>query len=133
MNKNILKSIGAFFAGMIAVIVLSIGTDFIFSAVGIFPPIDGIVPFDPWMLAVALAYRCVFTVLGGYITAALAPARPMRLVTISGIVGIVVAIIGTIVGWDLSAHWYPIALVITALPCSLLGGKLWVSKQKNIL
>src|SRR5258708_27251802 len=35
-----------------------------------------------------------------------------------GLIGVVVSILGTIAGWDLSAHWYPIALIITALPCT---------------
>ena len=123
MNKNTLKSIGAIIAGFVTVFVFSAGTDFVLESLGVFPPPDqGF--FVPWMLVLALVYRMIYTVAGGYVTARLAPDRPMRHAVILGLIGIAAATLGTIVGWNLSAHWYPIALVITALPCTWLGGKL---------
>jgi hypothetical protein len=118
-----LKSIGAVLAGFITVALLSVLTDSILESTGVFtPPEQGF--FTPWMLVFALVYRCIYTVLGGFITAALAPDRPIRHAVILGLIGTVLAIVGTIVGWNLSAHWYPIALVITALPSTWLGAKL---------
>ena len=123
MNKNTLKSIWAVFAGFVTVAILSVGTDSVLEKLGIFTaPDQGL--FITWMLVLALIYRCVYTVAGGYVTAWLAPDRPMRHTIILGIVGIVAATIGVVVGWNLSQHWYPISLVITALPCTWLGGKL---------
>lgn len=127
MNMNTFKSIGAIIAGFITVFVLSVGTDFVLESLGIFPPpIQGL--FVTWMLVLALIYRCIYTVAGGYVTAMLAPDRPMHHAVILGLIGIVAATLGTIVAWDLSSHWYPIALVITALPCTWLGGKLKTNK-----
>ena len=127
MNNNVFRSIGAVLAGFITVVILSVGTDSLMEALGVFPPPDkGL--FITWMLIVALIYRCIYTVAGGYVTARLAPDRPMRHVIILGIIGIVAGSIGVVVGWNLSAHWYPIALVITALPCTWLGGKLRTNK-----
>ena len=63
-------------------------------------------------------------VVGGYGTASLAPDRPMRHVTILGVIGIIGGTLGVIAGWDLSAHWYPIALAVTAFPLTWWGGKL---------
>ncbi len=121
------KSIWAVFAGMLAGAILSIGTDTILEQLGIFPPItEGL--FVTWMLALALFYRCIFTILGGYTTAKLAPSNPMKHAVILGSIGIVVTAIGTVVGWDLSAHWYPIALTILTLPCTYLGAKLQMGK-----
>jgi len=95
----------------------------VLESLGVFPPPDqGL--FIIWMLILALAYRCVYTIAGGYVTAMMAPNRPMRHAIILGIVGIVAGTIGVVIAWDLSPHWYPIALVITALPCTWLGGKL---------
>ena len=76
------------------------------------------------MLWVALVYRCIYTVAGGYVTAWLAPNRVMRHVTILGIIGVAAGTIGVIVGWNLSEHWYPIAIAVTAFPCTWFGGKL---------
>jgi uncharacterized membrane protein len=131
MKSNNLKSIGAVLAGMITIIGLSVGTDFVLESTGIFsPPDQGFL--EPWMLAVALIYRCIYAVAGGYVTAALAPDRPMRHAIILGIIGIALSTIGAVVGWNLSAHWYPLALVLTALPCTWLGGKLFQNKSKNL-
>jgi hypothetical protein len=78
------------------------------------------------MLIVAFFYRSVYTILGGYITATLAPEKPMRLVYILAGFGTIGGIVGVIAGWNLSAHWYPIAILISAIPCTVFGGKLKV-------
>lgn len=100
---NTAKSIGAILAGFITVFVLSTATDFVLESLGIFPPIgQGI--FVTWMLLVAFVYRSIYTIAGGYVTARLAPNRPMRHAIILGIVGIVAGSIGVVVGWNLAAH-----------------------------
>ena len=125
-NTNNFKSIGAVLAGMIVIVALSIGTDFVLERLGIFPPTGQ--GFFPWMLLLALIYRSIYAVAGGYVTAMLAPNQPMRHAIILGILGLVVSIIGTVVGWNLSHHWYPIALVITSLPCTWFGGKIKIAR-----
>ncbi len=118
-----LKSIGAVLAGLLTVVILSVATDAILEKLGVFPPQNkGL--FITWMLVLAFFYRGIYTIIGGYITARLAPANPMRHVTILGIIGIVLGTLGVIVGWDLSQHWYPISLAIAAFPLTWLGGKL---------
>ena len=117
------KSIVAVVAGFLTVVVLSTVTDFVLESAEFFPPIgQGI--FSTPLLLIAFAYRSLYTVVGGFVTARLAPDRPMRHAIILGIVGIVAGCIGVVVGWNMSAHWYPIALVLGALPCTWLGGKL---------
>ena len=39
MNKNTLKSMGALLTGFLAVIILSLGTDIVLHATGVFPPL----------------------------------------------------------------------------------------------
>lgn len=124
MIKNILKSIGAVVAGFFTVVLFSIGTDLALEAVGIFPRPDVEGLFVTWMLALAFVYRTLFTILGGYVTARLAPQKPMKHAIILGLVGMVVGTLGAIAAWDLSPHWYPIALVVAALPSTWFGGKL---------
>lgn len=128
---NTVKSIGAILAGFVVVFVLSVGTDTVLEKVGVFPPLSDPGAYAPWMLVLALLYRCVYTVVGGYITARAAPDRPMRHVVVLGIVGIVAGSIGVVVGWNLSAHWYPIAIVIAALPCAWWGGKLTAKSSEK--
>lgn len=129
---NILKSIGAVLAGFVTVVVFSIGMDFILESLGFFPPQSEPDSYTWWMLLLALIYRSVATVAGGYVTAKLAPDQPMRHAIILGIVGMAAGTVGAIVTWNLtSQHWYPIALVVTALPCTWLGGKLKTNKIQN--
>jgi hypothetical protein len=79
-------------------------------------------------LLLATAYRTVFGVLGSYIIARLAPNRPMRHALVSGIVGLVVSIVGAAVTWNkgpaFGPHWYPLALIVLAIPQAWLGGRL---------
>jgi len=122
---NTLKSIGAILAGFVTVVILSTVTDLILEKLGIFPPLSEPQAYTGLMLMFALLYRTIFTVVGGYVTGRLAPDRPVGHAIVLGIIGIVAGTIGVAVAWNMSPqHWYPIALVITALPCTWLGGKL---------
>ena len=127
MNKNVFKSIGAVVAGFITVVALSVGTDFALEALGIFPPQNEPASYTWRMLLFALIYRSIYTVVGGYVAASLAPDRPLRHAVILGVIGIAAGTLGAMANWDkstASTAWYPIALIITALPCTWLGGKL---------
>ena len=126
---NILKSIGAVIAGFLIVAGLSTITDFVLEAAGVFPYIGAGV-LSTWMLALALAYRVLYTVLGGYIVAWLAPKSKMTHVWVLAVIGQLAGIAGVVAGWNLSAHWYPIAIAVTAIPAVVLGGWLRTLKQK---
>jgi len=124
MNKNTFKSIGSVVAGFVSVVILSVVTDVVLERLGVFPSQSEPGSYPDGMLMLALFYRSVYTIAGGYVTAQLAPDRPMRYVVILGIIGVIAGTLGAIAGWNLSHHWYPIALLIFALPCTWLGGKL---------
>ena len=82
---------------------------------------------DPLLFVLALAYRIAFGVVGGWITARLAPSAPMRHALALGAMGTARSIAGAVVAIgrpDLGPAWYPIALVITALPSVWLGARL---------
>lgn len=127
MNSNIWKNIGAILAGFVTVFVLSVVTDVVLESLGIFPSI-GQGYFGGWMAAIALIYRSLYTILGGYITAKLSPDKPMRNVMILGIIGTIAALGGFIATWGkgLGPEWYPILLVVLGFPCIWLGGKLHI-------
>ena len=122
---QIVRSILAVLAGIITVVVLSEGIDFVVIKLGLlsFSGPHLTVPF-----AIATIYRSVAAVVGGFVTAKLAPSSPMTHAIILGAIGIALALAGVIANLSASNLWYPIALVVTALPCSWLGGKLASSK-----
>jgi hypothetical protein len=80
--------------------------------------------YDPALNLLALSYRIVYTVLGGYLTAKFAPYSPMAHVWVYGIIGFALGLAGAIatIPMNLGPTWYPIAIALTALPCAWLGG-----------
>jgi len=114
------------FAGFFATFILSIGTDILLHAAGVFPPWGQ--PMSNALFALATAYRTIYTIAGGYVTARLAPNKPMGHVWTLGVIGLLAAIAGTAATWDkgpeFGPKWYPLALVVLAIPCVWLGGKL---------
>lgn len=130
MNKKTLKSIGAVVAGFLTVVILSIATDLILESTGVFPPAADQIKYGPetWLLITAFLYRSVYTIIGGYITAKLAPNKPIRHIKILGVIGTIAGVLGVIAGWNLSDHWYPIALAVTAFPLIWIGGKLFLKE-----
>ena len=130
MNKNTLKSIGAVLAGFVAVFVLSLGTDVVLHATGVFPPWDQ--RMSDALFLLATAYRTIYCSAGSYIAARLAPNRPMGHALALGILGLVVSTAGAVVTWNkgpaFGPHWYPVALVVTAIPCAWLGGRLRITQ-----
>jgi hypothetical protein len=119
------RSAGAVFLGFLAVVVLSLGTDQLMHVLNVYPPWNEPMNETGDNL-LALAYRCVYGVIGSYITARFAPYSPMLHVWVGGGIGFVLSTIGAIAasGMNLGPMWYPIALLITALPCAWLGGVL---------
>jgi len=80
------------------------------------------------LFLLATAYRVVFSVAGGYITARLAPHARVRHALILGFVGLLPGIAGIMVAIakpGLGPLWYPIAIAVTGLPCAWLGGVLY--------
>ena len=124
--RRILRSIGAVLAGVLAVIILSVGTDAVLHGTGIFPPWSE--RMADALFLVATAYRSAYAVVGSYIVARLAPDRPMQHALVLGVVGLTLSIAGAVVTWtagpELGPRWYPLALIATALPCAWVGGKL---------
>lgn len=125
-ERNLPKSFLAFFAGFLSVAVLSLATDQILHVLKIYPP-WGQPMESAGLLSLALAYRCVYTIFGAWLTARLAPRNPWRHVLVLGIVGFIMSLLGmgaALAHPELGPRWYPIALVVTTIPCIWLGGVL---------
>lgn len=119
------RSAAAIFSGFVAVVVLSLGTDQVLHVLRVYPP-WGEPMNDTGLLLLALAYRIVYTVAGGYIAARFAPSAPMRHAVILGLIGLVPGTAGVVAAavTDLGPLWYPVALDLSGLPCCWLGGVL---------
>lgn len=117
---------GAVIAGLAAIFVLSHATDAALHATGVFPPAGQ--PMADGLFVLALAYRLVFSVAGCWLTARLAPDRPLRHALALGLLGLVLSTAAMLATWDrgpeFGPRWYPLALVASAIPCAWAGGKL---------
>ena len=121
---SMLRSTGAILTGFFAVAVLSLTTDQVLHVLEVYPP-WGEPMNEPSLNLLALSYRILYTILGGYLTARLSPHSPMRHVVVLGVLGFVIAAAGAVAAItmaDLGPNWYPIALALTGFPCVWLGG-----------
>jgi len=120
------RSILAVVAGALTGIILSLCTDALLRASGLI--VQGL-PASNKMLLLATVYRTIYGILGAYVAAWLAPYRPMLHAIVLGSIGFSVSILGAALTWNkgpqYAQHWYPVILIVLAIPTAWLGGKLF--------
>jgi hypothetical protein len=121
--KPIYRSILAVAAGFVFIAALSFGTDAALLAAGILPP-PGTPVFDTKILLLATAYVAVYAIAGCWLTAALAPDRPMRHALIEGALGLAFTILAVTARWGLVPVWYSVVSLATVMPYAWIGGRL---------
>ena len=123
------KSIWAVVAGVLFIVVVTTLVDIALHAAGVYPPMDQ--PLTDLLCVMATLYRFIIGVGGGALTAKLAPQQPMKHVLILGVVGSFLGLLGVVTTWNqgLGPHWYPIALMLLAVPQCWLGGKLYLMRR----
>lgn len=124
-----LRSVAAVLAGFVVVVALSTAADAAMHGMGVFPPADQRME-DPLLFLLALAYRGLFTVLGGWLTARLAPSSPMRHSLALAALGLLAGLLGVMatLASDLGPLWYAVAVAVTGPLCVLLGG--WMMTRR---
>jgi hypothetical protein len=122
MNK---KSVWAVVAGVLFIIAVTTLVDILLHVTGVFPPQGQ--PLSEALAALATSYRIVISIGGAWLTAWLAPARPMKHAMTLGIVGVVLGLVGVAATWNLGLgpRWYPILLAALAIPQCWAGGKIY--------
>jgi hypothetical protein len=128
--RNIGKSAAALAVGFVANLALSLATDIGLHVMGIMPALD-----QPWsnaQLLGATTYRALYGVFSSYLVARLAPRRPLEHALIGGAIGMVLGTAGAAATWTrgLGPHWYPVALVVLALPTAWVGGKVRTAQMR---
>ena len=122
MNK---RSILAVLAGLLFILVVTTLVDIALHRAGVFPPMKQ--PISDGLALLATSYRIVISVAGAWLTARLAPDKPMKHALILGGIGVVLGLVGVVATWDmgLGPRWYPILLVVLALPQCWAGAKIY--------
>ncbi|HTD82871.1 MAG TPA: hypothetical protein VK648_03675 [Gemmatimonadaceae bacterium] len=125
------RSVWAVLAGFIVIVITSSAMDAVMHVTGIFPPVGQ--AMSDGLFAWATVYRIIFSIIGCYVTARLAPNRPLSHALWLGYLGVVVSAVATVVTWNkgpaFGPHWYPIALVLVAIPCAWIGSKIYEKRQ----
>lgn len=126
MNR---KSIWPIVAGVVFIIAVTTLVDVALHFMGVYPGMDQ--PLDDRLALLATSYRIVIGVAGAWVTARLAPGQPMKHTMVLGYVGVVLGLIGLVATWNkgLGPRWYPVALVLLAVPQCWLGGWLYTRGQ----
>ncbi len=119
------RSIWAVAAGVLVIIVVTTLVDIVLHVAGVFPPMDQ--PINDALALLATSYRIVISVVGAWFTARLAPDKPLKHALILGYVGVVLGLVGVVTTWHLGLgpKWYPIALVVLAIPQCWAGGRIY--------
>jgi hypothetical protein len=133
--KPWLASAGAVAAGFVVTALASVAADAVLRAAGIFPRPPR--PMTDSLFALAAAYRALFTISGGYVTARLAPNRPMRHAWILAAIGLVAGLAGVAAyytrgGAELGPAWYAISIPVSAIPCVWIGGWMGAARRARI-
>jgi len=76
------------------------------------------------LLLLSLAYVGIFATAGCYLTARLAPDRPMRHALILGLLGLILNVVGSVQMWDTAPAWYHLVAIAMVMPYAWLGGRL---------
>lgn len=125
-----MKSVWAILAGILVTIVVTTLVDIVLHATKVYPPMDQ--PLTDTLALLATSYRIVISIGAAWLTARLAPNRPLWHALLLGCVGTVLGIIGVVTTWNkgMGPHWYPIALAVLAIPQCWLGGKLYEMRDR---
>ena len=125
-----MRSIGAVVVGFLFIAVLSFGSDILLRVA--FPD-DIDVAGDIMsvrVLSLSLTSAAVYATVGCYLTARLAPSRPMWHALVLGVLSLVFTLLNTDVLWTLAAMWYKLASLAIVLPCAWAGG--WLAERSRI-
>src|SRR5690242_12381355 len=97
-SRRLGRSVLAVLAGMAAAIVITLVVDLILHRLHVFPPLGERVPDR--LLMLATAYRVVIGIGASYLTAYLAPYRPIAHALVGGAFGFLASLAGAIATWN---------------------------------
>ena len=130
MTTNTWRSIGAVGAGVLTIILVTTLVDIALHAAGVFPAVHQ--PINDSLALLASSYRLVISIAGAWLTARLAPDRPLHHAMILGYVGTLLGLLGVVTTWnmDVGPRWYAISLAVIAVPQCWFGGWLFERRQR---
>lgn len=119
------RSILAIVVGFVLTGALNVGTNTVLSRVApelVTPP--GTPNHNTTGLLIICAYVALFGILGCYVTARLAPSRPLLHALIMGGIALAMSIAMTISAWNDAPAWFNVYNLLAVMPYAWIGGTL---------
>jgi hypothetical protein len=116
------KSIVAIVVGFVLTAVLNVGTNAVLAkaAPGLIPTGEPVT--DPAALLLVCAYVAAFGILGCYVTARLAPSRPLFHALVLGGIALAMSIPVTVMAWNDTPAWFNVYNLLAVMPYAYIGG-----------
>src|ERR1700741_795785 len=92
-SRSVVRSIGAVGGAFVTIAILTTAVDQVFHWIGVFPP-WGQVTYETGPYVLALVYRNLLGILGGYPAARWAPRAPLKHAAWLGVIGVIVSAAG---------------------------------------
>ena len=121
------RSILAIVTGFVVIAALSIGTDFALGAMGVYPRPPAPLT-DTTLLVLSQVYVAVYAIFGCWLTAAMAPDRPMRHALILGALGLIFNLAAASANAARVPMWYVVAAIVLVMPYAWIGG--WLRERQ---
>ncbi|HEY3644789.1 MAG TPA: hypothetical protein VGM16_05560 [Gammaproteobacteria bacterium] len=122
---NALRSLGAVAAGLLTLTLLCVLTDALLVAAHVLPAPQAHQPYALASLGIVIVYCAAYTLVGGYVTARLAPTRPVAHAVVLGVLGMTLSTLGTLHQWQIGNGWNAITVVAEGIPLCWLGALIW--------
>ena len=119
------KSVWPIIAGFLLFVVLNAGTDLILR--GFFPKAFSLSAAPQGALGalgslITIFYASSFCVLSGYLTAVLAPSRPVMHALVLGSIVFLFSLGGLVGSWDRAPAWFNVGFLVVVSASAWLGG-----------
>ena len=118
------KSIVAIVAGFVLTFVLNVGTNAVLAKVAPDLIPTGAPVTDPAALVLICAYVAAFGILGCYVTARLAPSRPLFHALVLGGIALAMSIPVTVMAWNDTPAWFNVYNLLAVMPYAYIGGRI---------
>ncbi len=79
---------------------------------------------DPAALVLVCAYVAAFGILGCYVTARLAPSRPLFHALVLGGIALAMSIPVTVMAWNDTPAWFNVYNLLAVMPYAYIGGRM---------
>ncbi len=123
-----IRSLAALVAGFFVVVFLALSADALLHAIwpsAVGPDLKAI---SVTTLLASLLGTALAQVVGGYMTAVIAPRRPQLHATLLGVIGFALGLLTTLRSTQVAPTWYNITTLALTIPATALGGALRVRR-----